>query len=138
MGRRKPEITWRMRSDSQQTLSSLKKKKKKQKTEKKNKQAKKQKKKNCSRNNLAHRNRKTFQRKKYMRKGKVIPTPTDSEILEVGKVGSWFIDTILLVEKVSNMHSIVKMRDPNFLASPFLLYFRQHATPLLSPLIRKV
>lgn len=45
MGRRKPEITWRMRSDSQQTLSSLKKKKKKQKTEKKNKQAKKQKKK---------------------------------------------------------------------------------------------
>lgn len=28
MGRRKPEITWRMRSDSQQTLSSLKKKKK--------------------------------------------------------------------------------------------------------------
>lgn len=44
MGRRKPEITWRMRSDSQQTLSSLK-KKKKQKTEKKNKQAKKQKKK---------------------------------------------------------------------------------------------
>lgn len=45
MGRRKPEITWRMRSDSQQTLSSLKKKKKKQKTEKKNKQVKKQKKK---------------------------------------------------------------------------------------------
>lgn len=124
MGRRKPEITWRMRSDSQQTLSSLK-KKKKTKNRKKNKQAKKQKKKNCSRNNLAHRNRKTFQRKKYMRKGKVIPTPTDSEILEVGKVGSWFIDTILLVEKVSNMHSIVKMRDPNFLASPFLLYFRQ-------------
>lgn len=45
MGRRKPEITWRMRSDSQQTLSSLKKKKKNKKTEKKNKQAKKQKKK---------------------------------------------------------------------------------------------
>lgn len=137
MGRRKPEITWRMRSDSQQTLSSLK-KKKKTKNRKKKQTSKKTKKKNCSRNNLAHRNRKTFQRKKYMRKGKVIPTPTDSEILEVGKVGSWFIDTILLVEKVSNMHSIVKMRDPNFLASPFLLYFRQHATPLLSPLIRKV
>lgn len=45
MGRRKPEITWRMRSDSQQTLSSLKKKKKNKKQKKKNKQAKKQKKK---------------------------------------------------------------------------------------------
>lgn len=45
MGRRKPEITWRMRSDSQQTLSSLKKKKKNKKQKKKtNKQKNKKKK----------------------------------------------------------------------------------------------
>lgn len=45
MGRRKPEITWRMRSDSQQTLSSLKKKKKTKKQKKKPNKQKKQKKK---------------------------------------------------------------------------------------------